>query len=105
MGSVLVVRQDFLPTTPPAFQQYVNDWFVKREVPGIPCYVASRELSFYHGPYEPRKRQGSAPCHCLDTNEYRISLDQDLNDWICKNLGPNMVELFTPEHSCPCSDD
>ena len=76
---ILVVPAEYLKNTPPAFQQYVADYFEKKEILGKPCLVAFQALSLnYH-----RKVKGVAPGHSVDLMEYKQGLNgQSLSEWI-----------------------
>jgi hypothetical protein len=81
MSSVIVVDPDRLPETPPAFQQYVYEFFLKRKVLGRDCWVASTVLS----PLWPLAR-GTAPSHSVDLMRFKEGLkeNQTLNEWMDK---------------------
>jgi hypothetical protein len=79
LAGILVVPAEHLKNTPQAFQQYVADYFEKKEVFGKSCLVAFQALSVNHH----RKVPGVAPCHSVELMCYKEGLDgRDLNEWI-----------------------
>ena len=78
--SILVAPVSCLRDAPAAFQAYVERYFVRQEIFGIPCMVAFRDTSFQNSSGNPR---GVAPSHLVDLTGYKDGLEgTDLNAWI-----------------------
>lgn len=109
MSGVMIVDAEKLPETPKAFQQYVEEFFVKKKVLGKECYVASTVLSFNY-PHNSHGK-GIAPSHSVDLMRFKAGLkkDQSLSDWLYEkgNNGKYFWDFASSEpHDCGgCDDD
>jgi|GEM_PF-1556145 len=85
-GSFMLVRADKLDKTPKAFQDYVRNFFVPKNVFGIECFVAIEALSvqIWDGSGRRKQPNGVAPCHSVDVDQYKDGLPEGktLSEWI-----------------------
>ena len=87
MPSVVIVKKDDLKNTPPAFQQYVEEYFAPKKVLGVPCMVCATyvcvprrfDLSACGNP-----RKGVGPRHMVDLRHFNEGLLEgtSLLDWM-----------------------
>lgn len=100
----MLVDAALLPDTPPAFQQYVKEFFVEKKVLGQKVFTAALSLSNGFG-----VGHGVAPSHSLDLRRFRDGLPagQDLSEWIGKAEGRFLWRFYgVSEHSdCGACDD
>lgn len=92
--SILVVRQDALPETPAAFQQYVAEYFAEKNVFGIPCYYAAEALHW--GGTQGNRSKGAAPSHSVERMRFKEGLGrgQNLGSWIEQAVKKGVVLKF-----------
>ncbi|TXH01337.1 MAG: hypothetical protein E6P95_01995 [Candidatus Moraniibacteriota bacterium] len=92
-ASVLIVRESDLPETPAAFQQYVAEFFARKEILGTSCLYAFEVLSF-HG-YDGHTK-GAAPSHSVDRSRFKDGLGhgQDLGGWIQQAAKKGLITKF-----------
>jgi hypothetical protein len=100
LAGILVVPAEHLKNTPQAFQQYVADYFEKKEVFGQICLVAFQALSVNHH----RKVQGVAPCHSVDLMDYEQGLEgQSLSEWIRNEVKKGTIWQFEKSWDDGCA--
>jgi hypothetical protein len=101
MASIIIVKKADLPKTPEAFQQYVKDYFLPRKVFGEPCMVAQAHVIHPTSPNGWRKGIGLAPAHSCELSVYTGGLKkgESVGDWIRKNTGKLVEELYVTESS------
>lgn len=107
MSSVIIVDPDLLPEAPLAFQQYVEEFFVKKKLLGREVLYAATVLSMNYS--YGRVEKGVAPSHSVDLMRFKDGLkkDQSLNEWMSKADGKFLWRLYgaTERHDCGACDD
>lgn len=98
MATIIIVKKADLPKTPEAFQQYVKDYFLPRQVFGELCMVAQAHVIHPTSPNGWRKGIGLAPAHSVDLSVYTAGLKgESLNGWMHKNAGTLLEELHVSD--------
>ena len=79
--TIILVDPELLAETPLAFQQYVAEFFVERQVLGRRVLLTSAVLSYY-----PPTQKGTAPSHSVDLMRFKSGLSEgeDLHSWMSK---------------------
>jgi hypothetical protein len=97
-GSFMLVRADKLAETPQAFQDYVKDFFVLKNIFGMDCYVAIQTLSLeiWDGSGHRNKTEGIAPSHNCDVQRYKDGLPEGkrLFEWIYEAKKAGIIFTF-----------
>jgi hypothetical protein len=100
----MLVDPELLSQAPEAFQQYVKEFFVEKQVLGRKVLVASTTIT--NGRYGGK---GTAPSHSVDLMRFKDGLgkDESLHDWIRKAEGKFLWQFYgASEHSdCGACDD
>jgi len=84
MASHLIVDVDYVPTAPSGFQQYIEDYFVKKTVMGKEVYSATRYVNGYNQYNFGRRSKGTAPSHSIDLMHYSKDMPDGISlcTWI-----------------------
>lgn len=83
-GRFTIIRQDAVADAHPAVRAFIEAFFAKRDVLGVPCYVAFGALSLSCS----HRESGVAPCHSVDVRgfgmRHGLPSDQSLDDVLCE---------------------
>ncbi len=97
-ASFMLVKADKLLETPKAFQDYVKDHFLEKNVFGQQCFVAIRasNVKMYDCFGRKRSPQGTAPSHNIELSVYREGLPEgtSLSQWITKQAKRKKPLIF-----------
>lgn len=97
MSGVMLVDPEKLSEAPKAFQQYVNEFFIKKKVFGKTVLYAAQVLHWdwsYTG-YN-SKATGRAPCHSVELMRFKEGLPEGtgLTSWIDKAGDEFLVKFY-----------